>query len=290
MTTFTRLLLSLYRQLPMFRGKYRIGYRLFRRHLDKPNPITVKIGKNILYHLPNTIENIGKEIVVKGEYEGGTVRALRKELEGTQKPVFFDVGANIGAILIPLKKRLPAADIHAFEASPHTFKFLLKNCRENDISVANVHNKAVHSSHGRELTFFDSVHYGKSSLAPVYVDRTITVKSVSLDAYCRENEIACIDLLKVDVQGFELEVFRGMITLLQQKKVKTICFEFEDWAEEAAGFQSGASQAFLLKNGYQLFTDKGKMLKAPERKGSLMLWSRPDIPGNEKMLMHITGY
>jgi FkbM family methyltransferase len=270
-----RFLLRIYRSLPSFRGKYRLGYAVFKPLLDKPEPVQVVVHNKIKFFLPNSIENLGKEIIVKGEYERETVKAIVAELKKHQRPVFFDVGANVGAIAIPVKKKLPAVRVHAFEASPATFGFLKRNFQANNLSDDRLVNKAIHSTDGVALRFFDSIQYGKSSLAPMYTDAYITVSSVSLDAYCRQANVSKIDLMKVDVQGFEVEVFTGMQSLLKEKKVAAIFFEFEDWAEKAAGFEAGVSQEFLVSMGYDIFDEGGKKLDAVLRQGSCMLWAMP---------------
>lgn len=48
----------------------------------------------------------------------------------------------------------------------------------------------------------------------------------TIDNYCYENQIQQIDLLKVDVEGHELEVFKGMSRMLKEERVKIIQFEY----------------------------------------------------------------
>lgn len=48
----------------------------------------------------------------------------------------------------------------------------------------------------------------------------------TLDRYCETADIAYIDFMKVDVEGHELEVFKGAMTLLRQKRIGMIQFEY----------------------------------------------------------------
>lgn len=278
MSLFLSSLLHLYRRLPRFRGKYPLGSFLFRKLLNKGVPFSVRVNKQIRYHLPNSIENLGKEIIVNGEYERRTVQAIVTELHHVQRPVFFDIGANIGAISIPVAIKLPCIEIHAFEASPSTFTFLLRNFQHNGLPTANLHNLAIYSIDDRELPFYESVHHGKSSLAPGEANQKKLVRTMTIDAYCSQRQINRIDLAKVDVEGFEVEVFKGMRNLLSEKKVKVIYFECENWAEKAAGFRFGEALDYLLANGYEIFEPDGQKLRSASDKRSRMLWARPEFP------------
>jgi FkbM family methyltransferase len=268
-------ILPVYRSLPAFKGKFRFGNFLFHSVLDRLEPVEVVVNKALKFYLPNSVENLGKEIIVKGEYERETVNAIVAHLKPASKPVFFDIGANIGAISVPVKKKLPSVNIHAFEASPATFHYLQKNFEANGLTNETVVNKLIYSSCGKELNFFDSVQYGKSSLAPTYADKAIKVSSISIDAYCLKNKIQKIDVVKIDVQGFELDVLKGMTALLKDRKIAAICFEFEDWAEAAAGYKVAAAQEYLLANGYSLFDERGRKLEDVLQQGSVMLWAMP---------------
>jgi hypothetical protein len=81
--------------------------------------------------------------------------------------------------------------------------------------------------------------------------------------------------MKVDVQGFEFFVFKGMQDLLAKKKALNILFEFEDWAEEAAGLEKGTAQKYITSLGYELFDITGNKCNNILTKGSAMLWAMP---------------
>lgn len=277
MAKFSSYLLQVYRALPSFRGKYRLGSFLFRWALNKAQPVFIRVNKQIGYCLPNSIENLGKEIIINGEYEKMTVQAIVAELQKKERPVFFDIGANIGAISIPVAKKLPSLEVHAFEASPSTFPYLLQNFQLNGLPTSNLYNRAVYSFDDKELLFFESIHHGKSSLAPLAANNKKIVHSITLDSYCCRQQIKSIDLVKVDVEGFEVEVFRGMRTLLNERIVKAIYFECEDWAEKAAGFRFGEAVEFLIANGYDIFELNGMKLLSVSEKVSRMLWARPNF-------------
>jgi hypothetical protein len=80
--------------------------------------------------------------------------------------------------------------------------------------------------------------------------------------------------MKIDVQGFEIEVLKGCHQMLAQRTIKNILFEFEGWAETNANFGAGRAQEYLVKMGYELYTLKNKKLEKIVRSGSEMIWAK----------------
>ena len=52
------------------------------------------------------------------------------------------------------------------------------------------------------------------------------VESTTLDIFCKQHQIHCIDFLKLDIEGFEYHALKGAGGLIQDKKIKFIQFEF----------------------------------------------------------------
>ena len=266
-------LLSIYRQLPWFKGKLRLGKWMFKKYVEKEHPINLKAHYGIQYYLPNTIENVGIELLINGIYEQDIVRFLQHQIP--DGAVYVDIGANIGSIGLPIIKHKKNIQYHAFEASPMVFEYLAKNIESNKIINATLINKLVHKDDAQSMKFYHGKYYGKSSLAPTYSTEYVMVDSVSMDGYCRENNLNEIDWMKIDVQGFELYVFEGMQQLLQQKKINNILFEYEAWAEEEAGLKAGTAKNYMLNIGYDLFTLDGKIWNDNNISTDTMIWAKP---------------
>ena len=126
----------------------------------------------------------------------------------------------------------PDACVHAFEPQ----SLLVERIRARTPSVA-VINSAVGDSPGR-LTLYDYADHAGSSHASLLrgviedvhraTARSSDVAVIRLDDYCRERSIEHIDLLKIDVEGFELQALRGAGELLAAGRIAAIQFEFNE--------------------------------------------------------------
>jgi hypothetical protein len=91
------------------------------------------------------------------------------------------------------------------------------------------------------------------SLAPQFHDSPTVVPTKSLDDILRQIGTQRVDILKVDVEGFEVAVFQGAIHLLNGNRPPMIVFEFVDWAETRGGFRPGQAQEFLRRSGFAVY-------------------------------------
>lgn len=268
-----KLILSIYRALPLFKGKYRLGSIFFKSLLHKKDTLRFTAHRGLKYKIPNTLDNLGSELLINGIYEKSTVSFLRNHLKTGD--IYFDVGANIGSLGMPVIQKKTEVRYVGFEASPDTFDYLKFNFEQNDMQDYELHNCVVHEANNQPIKFYQAEKYGESSSAPTFTKEHVIVNSLSLDNFCFEKNITHINLMKVDVQGFELFVFKGLQSLLRDKKVDNILFEFEHWAEELAGVEIGAAQQYLLDLDYQLYDINGKKLSDVIRFGETMIWAKP---------------
>ncbi len=166
------------------------------------------------------------------------LRNERHELEylSTRVPtggIAVDVGAHKGAYLFWLRKLVGAKGrVFAFEPQPALARYLQDIVLRMGWTNVTVENLGVSSSAGRLPLFVPSSRTGVSpgaSLNPIAAARaqsTLDVEVVRLDDYFAARNIERIDVLKCDVEGHELEVFRGAAELLANS-APTILFECE---------------------------------------------------------------
>jgi FkbM family methyltransferase len=160
----------------------------------------------------------------------GELRLMQHYLP--QCETVFDVGANVGQWTTLALRINPKANIHCFEPSAETFERLLANCFPSNV----VCNNVGLSSAGGEAKLFlfgecsgnNSLYHrqGLESFGLLPQQREETVHLDTVDHYCLERGIEAVHFAKVDVEGHELEVFKGMTRLLSSGQVRIVQFEY----------------------------------------------------------------
>jgi FkbM family methyltransferase len=142
--------------------------------------------------------------------------------------VVFDVGANIGdwaALAVGIN---PNATVHCFEPSRAAFDRLrgraLKNVVCNNWGLSSEPREGTLSIFSDEAGT-NSLYY-RQGLEGHTQRHTEKVSLDTIDSYYQALQLGDIDLLKVDVEGHELEVFRGGREAIKRGRIKRIQFEY----------------------------------------------------------------
>ena len=137
-------------------------------------------------------------------------------------PVIFDCGANIGMSTLFFKTIYPHSNITAFEADSSITKIFKTNLKKNSIKNINIIDAAVWIN-DRGIQFSVEGADGGSMHG---ADNIKNVRSVRLLDYI-DNCSSKIDLLKIDIEGAEVDVIRDCAQSLS--KVKNIFIEYHSW-------------------------------------------------------------
>jgi FkbM family methyltransferase len=139
----------------------------------------------------------------------------------------LDIGANQGMYTL-LISRIVGRDgcVHAFEPDARLFASLRKNCEGNGAANIKLHNVALGRAAGVTKFYRSKVHSGDNRLArsrhPEWFEE-IDVQVAPLDAILTGERV---DFIKIDVQGWEREVFKGMDRVFRENPKLQIYFEF----------------------------------------------------------------
>jgi FkbM family methyltransferase len=169
-------------------------------------------------------------------------KVLKQQLRDAS-PTFFDVGANRGAYSIALRSQFPDAKLFAFEPNPQTFKLL---CSRLQSSNDHCYRFAL-GDRVASRTIYTYQNQPDSSHSSMFKDVFISIHNatdvlsyeipmVTLDAFCEARQIERIDFLKIDTEGYELNVLRGAERLLKERRIKMIQFEFNSMLVSARVF------------------------------------------------------
>ncbi|MDQ4143471.1 MAG: FkbM family methyltransferase [Actinomycetota bacterium] len=142
--------------------------------------------------------------------------------------IVFDVGANTGQTIRRVRDFFPEPVVHAFEPSEATFAVLQgRYGRTPEVHL----NRVALGSVEEERPFFEHESSSMSSFLPLGLDgwgavqKSSFVPVTTIDAYCHRRGIDQIDLLKIDTQGFELEVLAGATRVLGEGRVTFVLLE-----------------------------------------------------------------
>ncbi|MEY4927606.1 MAG: hypothetical protein RI894_2042 [Bacteroidota bacterium] len=145
----------------------------------------------------------------------------------------IDIGAHKGGYLYWLRKEVgETGRVVGFEPQPLLYDYLKSAVEKADYKNVTIENLAISTETGN-LTLFVPQHGSKTSPGATLnaakpnevACAEITVQVVRLDDYCASQNLKP-DLLKIDVEGFELDVFKGAATILKTCK-PTLIFECE---------------------------------------------------------------
>lgn len=136
------------------------------------------------------------------------IRDLLGELRADD--VFYDVGAHIGIYACIVGQTLPEGDVLAFEPHPGNVSKLEANLDRNDVD-ATVYPYALSDESGTVQLSVDALNSGSiGHLNPDKRDRTVDVKAIRGDGLVAEEGLEPPTVVKVDVEGAELKVLRGL--------------------------------------------------------------------------------
>lgn len=182
-------------------------------------------------------------------------RFLTRRLPAIGNGVLFDVGANHGSYTRFLRRLSPGSQIHAFEPHPATFASLQQRAAAPCVTLVNM---AVSDIAGtmQLYDFAESDGSTQASLAQASVALfdsgmvSHTVETTTIDAYMTKAEIDTIDFLKVDTEGFDINVLRGAKDALSRRAIKVIQFEF---IPADIAVRVTMRDFFEVLHGYKLF-------------------------------------
>ncbi len=168
-----------------------------------------------------------QNIMISGEQ-----KFLENYLSELASPVIFDVGANKGEYACHCIRVNKHARVYAFEPHPKTFKILKSTVSVEHVVVV---NKAISSSRGK-MQLYDFKNNEGSSHATLCKDViekvhgkdsiSFEVEVLTLDEFMIQNKINKVHLLKIDVEGNEMNVLRGARKSLEKDIFDVIQFEF----------------------------------------------------------------
>jgi FkbM family methyltransferase len=159
--------------------------------------------------------------------EPGTHRCLKSLVDPGMTVV--DVGANVGMLSLALARSVGAlGKVYAFEAEPDFQDLLAKSFALNGVPWVELRRQAAGRQAGT-ATFHVSPIAGHSSLYDLPDDEAAAAKQITVEVVALDEalaDVAKVDLVKIDVEGAELDVLAGMTKLIARNPGLAIIAEF----------------------------------------------------------------
>lgn len=230
-----------------------------------------KISSGLMKFLPQKELEVISEISCLRQGKGWGMATISKEVSACIKllkydPIFLvDIGGHKGEYTEEFLKNFPELNCIIFEPALSDFKFLKQRFESNE--RVKIENLALSDFCGESILYLDSLDTSLSSLtrnkSKLWADQFKLKQAVNVerfDHYCKKNNFDNqIDILKIDVEGLELSILKGIGQYLN--KIKLIQFEFSGANIETRSFFQDFWY-FFLENNFIIYriTPKGPFL------------------------------
>lgn len=217
----------------------------------------------------NPVDYVQLELLRNGVFEPKTIELLKKLLPSSG--TFLDVGGHIGCFALEAANAMESGQVIVVEPNPKTFTYLLKNIELNKFrNIIPILAAASNRNSILKMKLPPVNNWGMSRESLSSDDEfTYYVVSHKLsDLLCGMN-INHVDVMKIDVEGHEIEALEGLFNYCQPAN---IIFEF---VPEAFKYSYKLLE-FVTANGYRIYNVLGSEYKLGDVIPEQNLWARRD--------------
>jgi FkbM family methyltransferase len=253
--------------------------------------IDIYCKKYDLHFKSHKRDGIGKDISYKyGVYAEDFVSSyFNHKLGMKQGGILLDIGANIGWYSIVLAKE-SRLTVYAFEPHPFNFSMLKENIRINHLDHIQAYPYAIADKEGRmKLHIYKSYNMGRHSLVDHgKTGRYHEVDTISIDTFMKNNGLAekPVEMLKIDIEGFEMAALRGAENTL--RRTRFVFSEFSPAIMKSIHESPAGYVDFMKDLGYHAFIIEDETTAKPVSLDILrtyqdgvhnIFWTRESLPG-----------
>ncbi len=184
-------------------------------------------------------------------------RRVFSELLQHVKPgdTVWDVGANVGTHAVIFAKKVGSeGNVVAFEPEPGTRSTLEHNIALNRLANVQVLSFALGGTDSQQTLFVDSrPGSGKHSLVATDGYHETAIEVCTGDSLTESLSGGIPNVVKIDVEGYELQVLKGMVNTLADQRCRVVFCEVHTAALEANGDDPNAVEEMLRSGGFTQF-------------------------------------
>ncbi len=194
---------------------------------------------------------------------------------------FLDVGANIGYFSLLAHRAMPGISIDAVEPNPEMVRLLRWNAWRNGVPVR-VWPYALDTAAGRLSMSAPEVNVGDGRVGPADRPGAFAVEAIAGDDLFTGRGF---DVVKVDVQGWEREVLRGMRRVLAASPGVTLLVEFWPQALCERGVEPYEVLEEYRATGFDVVTQVGAGLRRLDDDGIMLVCTEAGVHGQVNLLL-----
>lgn len=202
--------------------------------------VTRIFNDSIMYLDPKDIAVV-PHIVLEGIWEKPVTNAWLS-LMGNKNQVVLDIGANFGyfGMLAAQSLGKKSSNVILFEANPQLIPYINKTLSVNWLHEnTTIEQVAISDAAGKASLNVLEDYTGSSSMhsiehlesylshkMKIKAESVIEVPTITIDGYCKSNKLASVDLIKMDIEGFEEKAYAGMRETVKKSAELTLFIEF----------------------------------------------------------------
>lgn len=157
--------------------------------------------------------------------------------------IVVEIGANVGEFTLMASRN--ASRVYSFEPDPSCFYCLNENTRATE-NVEVIHN-AASDKNSSQVFYVSSEDADSSLIQPKTYSQKIEINTIRLDSWMESRELLAIDFLKIEAEGAEMEVLKGLGDKIQSVKKVSVDGGPERYGEPT----SQDVDQFLRLHGFQ---------------------------------------
>lgn len=206
------------------KGIFFYNYRIFKKQfLDLSKEHILEINGHKFATIPNDV-GISEELLMFQIHEPLSTKLLTQLLKNGM--ICLDIGSNIGYYVCLESNAIGNnGKVISIEPSPINFKYLKKNIELQNISNIEIHNFACGNENG-EIEFLVSDRSNWSRVAtdkfvdvpPDTILQKIKIPMRTVDSFIEEKSLPKLDFIRMDVEGYEVNIVEGMQQTLKKFK------------------------------------------------------------------------
>jgi len=251
------------------RGSGIVGGVLARILLPKPEHKIIMKTKhdfNLLID-PKVGKGVERCLYNFGTYEFGILKLMENLLR--KGDIFVDVGANIGLMSIHASLIVSETGrVLSFEAHPNTIKILQHNIQLNNVENVTAMQLALGSKKSRGK-IYSNLHINRGSaslLRPDFKSECFDVEIARFDDFYQSKCLPTIRMVKIDIEGFELEALKGFGNILSGKNAPILIIECSEGRENYQSSKEDMLEYINEINLYHIY----KLKNGKERSSKLV--------------------